>query len=370
VSKKYSAQMLNSESKNKKINPTKVKLPFSERVAIVESLGVMLKAGIPILDALDSIEQDSTSQKTKQVVQLIRDSIQKGKSLADGFSQFPNVFDKILINTIKSGEESGNLDTVLNELTKSMKRTEELKNDIRSAMVYPAIVLGVLFFVLVVLLGFVVPRIAEVFNRLSIPKPLATRILLNSSTFFSDYLLYFAIFSIVLIIFTVFLFSRKGIRKKIYTASFRLPFIGSILKYLDLARFSGTLALLLSAGIPIIRAVESSATVVVNQKTFNEISEITHSLTKGESLSVSMRKYKTFPTLMTRIISTGEKTGKLDDVLAGVSNHYHTKLQSQVKVLATSIEPILIVIIGVIVGLVIIAIISPIYQLIGQISPR
>ena len=110
--------------------------------------------------------------------------------------------------------------------------------------------------------------------------------------------------------------------------------------------------------------------MVVNHKTSEELTEITYSLTKGQSLSISMRKYKTFPTLMTRIISTGEKTGKLDEVLAGVSSHYHSKLQRQVKMLSTSIEPILIVIIGVIVGLVILAIISPIYQLIGQISPR
>lgn len=362
--------MPKSLKKDKKIISQKVKLPFNERVAIVESLGVMLEAGIPILDALDSIEEDSTSQKTKQVVQLIRDSIQKGNSLADGFAQFPNVFDNILINTVKSGEESGSLDSVLKDLAESMKRSEELKNDVRGAMIYPAIVLGVLFFVLVVLLGFVVPRIAEVFNRLSIPKPLPTRILLNTATFINDYFIYLAGFLILLVLFLIYLFSQKRIRKILLTASFRLPLFGTILHYLDLARFSGTLSLLLSAGIPIIRAVESSATVVVNHKTFNELIEVAHSLTKGESLSVSMRKYKTFPTLMTRIISTGEKTGKLDEVLAGVSSHYHSKLQRQVKMLSTSIEPILIVIIGVIVGLVILAIISPIYQLIGQISPR
>lgn len=362
--------MPKSVKKTKKITPQKVKLPFSERVGIVESLGVMLEAGIPILDALGSIEEDSTSQKTKQIVRLIGDSIQKGKSLAEGFAQFPNVFDNILINTVKAGEESGNLDNVLKDLAESMKRSEELKNDVRGAMIYPAIVLGVLFFVLFVLMGFVVPRIAEIFDRLTIPKPLPTRILLSTSTIFSDYLIYIIGFLVLIVIFSIYLFSQKGFRKKIYTAGFRLPIFGTILKYLDLARFTGTLSLLLSAGIPIIRAVESSATIVVNHKTFNELTEVAHSLTEGESLSVSMRKYKTFPTLMTRIISTGEKTGKLDKVLAGVSSHYHTKLRSQVKVLATSIEPILIVIIGIIVGLVILAIISPIYQLIGQISPR
>ena len=362
--------MLNLSRRDKQIVPIKVKLPFNERVAIVESLGVMLEAGIPILDALDSIEEDSTSQKTKQSVQLIRNDIQKGKSLAEGFAQLPRVFDNILINTVKAGEESGSLDNVLKELAESMRRSEELKNDVRGAMIYPAIVLGVLFFVLVVLLGFVVPRIAEVFNRLSIPKPLPTRILLNTSTFINDYFIYIGGFLILLTFFFIYLFSQKSTRRILLTASFRLPLFGSILHYLDLARLSGTLSLLLSAGIPIIRAVESSATVVVNHKTSEDLIEITQQLTEGKSLSIAMKKYKAFPTLMTRIISTGEKTGKLDEVLAGVSSHYHEKLQRQVKMLSTSIEPILIVVIGVIVGLVILAIISPIYQLIGQISPR
>ena len=360
--------MLNLGKKDKKIIPLKVKLSFNERVAIVESLGIMLNAGIPILEALDSLDEDSTSSTTKQVIQIIRVSIQKGQSLAVSFSQFPNIFDDILINTVKSGEESGSLDVVLKEITENMRRSEELKSDVRGAMIYPVIVLTVLFFVLVVLLGFVIPRVAEVFDRLNISKPLPTRILLSTSTFFSDYFLYFLGLLLVVIILLVYVFSQRGFRKKLFTASFHLPYFGSVLRYLDLARFSGTLALLLSAGIPIIKAVESSATVVVNRKTFNELTQINHSLTQGESLSVSMRKYKTFPTLMTRIISTGEKTGKLDEVLAGVSSHYHSKLRRQVKVLSTSIEPILIVIIGVIVGFVILAIIAPIYQLIGQIN--
>ena len=362
--------MLNLGKKATKIIPLKVKLPFDEKAAIVESLGIMLDAGIPILEALDSIEADSTSPKTKQVVQIIRDSTQKGHSLAESFSQFPNIFDEILINTVKAGEESGSLDKVLKELTESLKRTEELKSDVRGAMIYPAIVFVVLFFVLVVLMGFVIPRIAVVFDRLNIPKPLPTRILLSTSTLFSDYFLYFIGFIVLLTLLIIYTLSQKGTRKKLFTASFHLPIFGSILRYLDLARFSGTLSLLLSSGIPIIRAVESSATVVINHKTFMELTEITHNLTKGENLSSSMRKYKTFPTLMTRIISTGEKTGRLDEVLAEVSSHYHSNLRRQVKVLSTSIEPILIVIIGIIVGLVILAIISPIYQLIGQISPR
>ncbi len=362
--------MLNFGKKDKEIIPLKANLPFNEKLAIVESLGIMLEAGIPILDALDSIEDDSTDPKTKMIVRLIGDSIQKGHSLAESFSQFPNIFDDIFTNTVKAGEESGSLDTVLMELTDNLRRTEELKSDVRGAMIYPAIVFVVLFFVLVILLGFVIPRVAEIFERLNIPKPLATQLLLNASTIFSQYFLFFVSAMIIIVFLLVYLISKRGIRKRLFTASFRLPVFGNILKYLDLARFSGTLSLLLSAGIPIIRAVETSGGVVVNRKTFSEITEITHSLTEGSSLSESMRKYKTFPTLMTRIISTGEKTGKLDQVLGEVSTHYHSKLRRQVKVLSTTIEPILIVIIGVIVGLSILAIISPIYQLIGQISPR
>ena len=205
--------MLNLGKKDKKIIPLKVKLSFNERVAIVESLGIMLNAGIPILEALDSLDEDSTSSTTKQVIQIIRVSIQKGQSLAVSFSQFPNIFDDILINTVKSGEESGSLDVVLKEITENMRRSEELKSDVQGAMIYPVIVLTVLFFVLVVLLGFVIPRVAEVFDRLNISKPLPTRILLSTATFFSDYFLYFLGLLVVVIILLVYIFSQRGFRK-------------------------------------------------------------------------------------------------------------------------------------------------------------
>lgn len=364
-------KMINfTRKKEKQIIPLKVRLPSVEKIAIVESLAIMLASGIPILEALDSIEEDSTSLNTKGVIDAIRDSAQKGNSLADSFSQFPKVFDDIFINTVKAGEESGSLDKVLKQLSDNLRQTEQIKADVRNAMLYPAIVLAVLLFVLVILLGFVVPKVAEVFNRLSIPKPLPTKILLSTASFLNQNYIFVLVILATIAILASILLSKKEIRRKIYTISFRIPLIGIILKYLDLSRFSGTLSLLLSAGIPIIRAVEASSSVMINQKTKLQIAEITHELTEGKSLAESMRKYKSFPTLMTRLISTGEKTGSLDKVLAEVSSHYHTKLSRQVKTLSTTLEPILIIIIGVIVGAVIIAIISPIYQLIGQIQPR
>lgn len=353
-----------------KIIPLKVKLPFTEKLTIVESLGIMLEAGIPILEALDSIEEDSTSPNTKGVVSAIRDSVQKGSTLADSFSQFPRIFDEIFINTVKAGEESGSLDKVLKQLSDNLKQAEELKNDVKAAAFYPGIVLAVLAFVLIVLLGFVVPRVADVFQRLNIPKPLPTRLLLSTALFIRDnYLLVIAFLIVVAVLVTI-LVSNRGFRRRLMSLSFKLPIFGNILKYLDLSRFSGTLSLLLSAGIPIIKAVETSATVVINQKTRQALSEIAHKLTQGQSLADSLKEYKYFPTLMTRIVNTGEKTGKLDAVLAEVAGHYHNKLSRQVKTLSTALEPVLIIIVGIIVGGAILAIIAPIYQLIGQIQPR
>ncbi|MEX0616343.1 MAG: type II secretion system F family protein [Candidatus Woykebacteria bacterium] len=355
--------------KEPKIIPLKVKLPFIERLTLVESLGIMLGAGIPILDAFESIENDSDNLKTKGVVRSVRDSIQKGHNLAESFSQFPNIFDDIFVNTVKAGEESGGLDKVLKQLSDNMKQEEELKNDIKQAAFYPAIVLGVLFFVMAVLFGFVVPRVAEIFEKLTIPKPLPTRILLSTALFVNKYYIFVGIFILIAAIGTIILLSNKEVRKKLLTASFHIPVFGSVLRYLDLSRLSSTLSLLLSAGIPIIKAVEASSTVVLNKRTKRELEEVTHKLTEGKGLAEGMREFKTFPTLMTRIISTGEKTGQLDEVLAGVALHYHDKLSREVKTLSTVIEPALIIVIGIIVGSVILAVISPIYQLISQISP-
>ncbi len=359
-----------ANKKEKQINFEKVKLPFVEKLTMVESLSIMLASGIPILEALDSIEKDSTSTNTIGVVKAIRDSVQKGKTLAESFSQFPKVFDEIFINTVRAGEESGSLDKVLQQLVDNLRQTQQIKSDLQAAMFYPGIVLTVLAFVLAILFGFVIPRFAEVFERINVPKPLPTQLLLSTASFINQYYPFILAFLITAILAILFILSKEATRKRLVNGLFRLPIVGPILQYLDLARFSSTLSLLLSASIPIIRAVETSSSVVLNQNTRIQIKEITHELTEGKSLSDSMRKFKSFPSLMTRIISTGEKTGNLDKVLAEVSNHYHTKLGRQVKTLSTALEPVLIIIVGVIVGAVILAVIFPIYQMLGNITQR
>jgi len=358
------------EKKEVKIVPLKVGIPFSEKLTMVESLSIMLESGIPILEALDSIKEDSTHPTAKRVVAAIADSVQRGSTLAESFSAFPKIFDDIFVNTVKAGEDSGSLDKVLTDITESMKQNEELKSDIRGAMFYPAIVLFFLAIYLVLMFAFVLPRIVAVFNKLNVPKTLPTQILISTTLFVNKYYLILTAAAILSLAIFLFLISKKEIRASVVGVFFKLPLFGSLLKYLDISSFSRTLSLLLSAGIPIIRAVETSTQVVINKKTKEALSQITHKLTEGKTLAESMKDYSSFPTLMTRIVSTGEKTGKLDEVLAEIATHYHMKLRRQVKQLSTLLEPVLIIVVGIIMGLVVIVIISSIYQLIGQVRPR
>ena len=237
-------------------------------------------------------------------------------------------------------------------------------------MFYPAIVLFFLAVYLVLMFAFVLPRIVAIFNKLNVPKTLPTQILISTTLFVNKFYLIITAAAAASIAIFLFLLSKKEIRANITSVFFKLPLFGSLLKYLDIASFSRTLSLLLSAGIPIIRAVETSTQVVINKKTKEALSQITHKLTEGKTLAESMKDYSSFPTLMTRIISTGEKTGKLDEVLSEIAAHYHVKLRRQVKQLSTLLEPVLIIVVGIIMGLVVIVIISSIYQLIGQIRPR
>ncbi len=361
--------MPNNEDKKPKIIPQKLRLPFIEKLTFIESLSIMLSSGIPILEALEAVKDDSLSKNSKSVIGAVIDSVQSGQSLAESFSQFPAIFDPIFINTVKAGEESGNLDKVLLQLVKNLRDIDKLKSDVKAAMLYPAIVLGVLAVVLVVLFGFVVPRVAVIFTRLNVPKPLPTRIFLAVALSIHRYYLIFGLGIAILAALTLFLFSNKSFRERIITLGFRLPFFSGILRYVDLSRFSSTLALLLSAGVPIIEGVERATTVVVNKTTKEELGEVAHKLTGGKSLAGSLREYKTFPALMSRIIGTGEKTGNLDKVLSEVSVYYQDKLEREIKSFSVVLEPALIIIVGVIVAAVILSIIAPIYQLISQINP-
>jgi type II secretory pathway component PulF len=346
------------------------KLSESDKLGVVEGLSIMLNAGIPILEALESIADDMIRKNAKVVVKGLSDEISSGKTLSEAMQKYPDSFDPVLISIVKSGEASGNLDKVLSHVADNIKASIDTANNIKSALFYPILVVVALIGVSVFAFTYSLPRVAEVFLDLKINLPFYSSFVLKSSLFFKNYVLYFAAGFLISIFLAVRLLMVTKFRRSFFSFLTKIPSIKTLIKFMDLSRFTNTSSLLLTAGVPIIEVLDISKNVVISPKLKADIDYLKDSLAQGLNLSESMKgKAKSFPSLLRRVVGVGEETGNLDKTLADISDHYEKKFTDIIKNLTVMLEPILIVLIGFVVLIVLLAIIVPIYQVIGQLNP-
>jgi len=331
----------------------------------------MLSAGIPILEALDSISEDAPNKKAKTVVAGLSQGIGSGKSLAEAMEGYPETFDNVLINIIRSGEVSGKLDEVLSQVAENLKSNIETVGNIKSALFYPALVIAVLIAVGFYAFAFALPKVAEIFLDMRIDLPFYSRIILKFSLFFSKYKLFFVVSFIILSLLVIRLFKIPRVKKAFFSFLIKIPAIGVLIKFMDLSRFTNTVSLLLRSGVPIIEVLEISRKVVMSPKLAVDIDFVKDELNKGSTLAEGMKKKPvSFPSLLRRVVAVGEDTGTLDTTLANISAYYQKKFTDIVKNISVLLEPILIILMAILVGAILLSIIVPIYQGIGQLSPR
>ena len=346
------------------------KLSESDKLAVVEGLSIMLSAGIPILESLESITEDTVNKSAKSVIQGLSNEISSGQTLSEAMGKYPDSFDTVLISIVKSGEASGNLDKVLSHVANNIKANIDAVNNIKAALFYPILVVVALVGVSLFAFTYSLPRVAKVFLDLKIDLPFYSSFILNSSLFFNKYILYFAAGFLVVILITVRLLFVKKIRRSFLSFLTKVPSVRTLITYMDLSRFTNTSSLLLKAGVPIIEVLGISKNVATSPKLRQDIDYLQDSLAQGLNLSEAMRnKAKSFPSLLRRVVGVGEETGNLDKILDDISDYYEKKFTDIIKNLTVLLEPILIVLIGIVVLIVLLSIIVPIYQVIGQLNP-
>lgn len=328
----------------------------------------MLTAGIPILEAVNSLAEEAKKNQKVILVQL-REDLNQGKSIADSLSKFPNAFDPVTINIIKAAEQSGTLETSLKDLTENIKKDIDLSSKIKGALTYPIFVIIVFIAVFLLILTFVVPRIASVFGRFRIELPLPTKILIVSS---NTLLAYFPIMLFVFVLLAVCLILIYRTKKKLLlNILFKMPLLSSLARQIDITRFSRSMSLLLTSGIPITESLKLSAAVVNKKEVTSAIEIALQSVTAGKRLSEGFKMSNgTIPLTVVRITEAGEKSGTLEKSMQEISNQYERKVSDTLKTLTTLLEPIMLVVVGILVGGIMLAIIAPIYGLIGNISSR
>ncbi|HSX58127.1 MAG TPA: type II secretion system F family protein [Candidatus Saccharimonadales bacterium] len=350
-----------------KIDNTRLK--DSETQILFESLSTMLSSGIPILDALNTIIEDSNNKNTKVVITQISESINSGKSLAESFGMFPETFDSVFLNIVKSGEASGTLDKVLFSASENLKENIETKNNIKSALFYPLIILSVLTLVTFFVFGYSLPKVAKVFFDLHLNLPSYSSAILHFSVWIGLYKIYLLSLIAVFIILFYLLLKLKPFKHFLLKILFSLPIVSRIANLADLTRFTQTTGLLLNAGVPIIDALEISKEVVFSQSLKNDIGSVRESISKGLTLEKAMKDHpKSFPSLLRRVVGVGEEAGNLGEQLSKIAKNYQKKFSDTIKNLTVIIEPILIILIAVLVALVLVSVVLPIYQGIGSIN--
>jgi len=346
------------------------RLPLIEKANFCRYLATMIKSGLPLSEAIDVLYQEASHPLLKKILADIRDSIQKGQFLSTAFSQYPEVFDEIFLTLVKAGEETGSLDKSFKYLGKQLYADYELGQKIKSTLAYPIVVTLATFLLGISMLIFVVPKISPVLLRLSadFPLPTHTIIILKIGVFLSDNLLFVLAGLAGAIFFLIsFLASRKG-RKLLTNFLSRLPLIGNFYENLALARFNRTLSTLVRSGVPIIGSLQV-ASGALNLPQYQKIKSLfSEQISKGKPLSEILKKSKLFPAIMTTMVTTGEKTASLDKLLADLAVFYEEKVANSLKTMTNLVEPVLMLVIGLAVGLAVVSLIAPIYSFVGSLS--
>lgn len=345
-----------------------ITLSTNEKIEFFSNFGTMLSAGIPILEVVESLLEDAKGNQKKLLETVLAD-LNQGQHLSTSLAKFPDVFDQVTINLLRAAEESGNLDITLKDIKDSIKQQAEFNDKIRSAMIYPVIILVVFIGVMLMILTFVIPRISSVFSRLHLQLPLPTRILIFLSQVLLQYTLIIAVGTVLLIALAVFIYIKQ--KRAVLNTLGSLPIISTLVIQIDLARFTHSMYMLLKAGIPITSVLDMSEHVVIRSDIRNVIVHCKNTVASGKKLSDGLKDAKkTIPSIMTKIIEAGERTGTLEKSMQDISEYLNYEVSNTLRNVTVLIEPVMLVVIGVLVGGMMLGIIAPIYGLIGQISGR
>lgn len=333
-----------------------------------KQFSVMLDAGLPLIQCLELLAEQQEKPLFRNILQQIREDVEAGATLADAMRRHPKAFNNLFVNMIAAGEAGGVLDVILRRLTSFIEKEVKLKRSVISASVYPSIISLVAVVIVFIIMVYVVPVFASLFEGLNAPLPALTRFVMGVS----DYAVALSIPIVVLAV-----LGAVGLRYAYATPEgklaidgllLRLPLIGLVLKKIAIARFSLTLSTLLSSGIPLLEALEITANTAGNSVIEKALLQVRKEVAEGKTLVDPLRRTKLFPSMVNQIVNVGEQTGELDQMLEKLAAYYEEESDAAISNLMTMIEPVLIVFLGIVIGGIVISMYLPIFTLIGHLS--
>jgi type IV pilus assembly protein PilC len=335
---------------------------FSRQIA------TMMASGIPMVQSFEIIGEGQKNPRFKNILRDVKQSIEGGASLHEALGQYPLQFDELYRNLVKAGESAGVLDTVLDTVATYKERTEGIKKKIKKALFYPAMVLAVVFLVCMIMLLFVVPVFSQTFKDAGADLPAATQIVVSASEFMKSY--WWLVIGTVIGGITGLIAAKKRSTKFAHfldRLSLRLPVMGSILRQSAIARFARTLGVTFRAGVPLVEALDAVGGATGSVVYGDAVRQMRDDISVGHQLQLAMKQTGLFPNMVVQMTAIGEESGSLDNMLFKVAEFYEEEVSNAVDTLSTLLEPLIMVVLGTLVGGMVVALYLPIFKLAGTV---
>ena len=339
---------------------------LKERLIFTKQLVAMLEAGLPLIQAIEVLREQSPNENMKEHLMNIYKDLQNGIALSKAFARNSNIYSKLQTNLIAAGEKSGNLNEVLINVEKDMEKSNKLRGKVKGALIYPAIISVAIFAVFFVLVVFMVPQMETLYNDFGVENlPGVTNIIVKFSNFLTSAYGIITIIFIVLMLFGAFVYykSTDSGRRLFHRLILKVPIFGQLNVKIQVAEFSRLLSMLLSSGVPIIDALNIVADSTSNVIYAEAVKVAALKVTKGVPLALPLEQAKIYPKILTRVVAVGEETGKLDQVLADMAEFFETEVNEMADNLTKMLEPIILLVVAGLVGFLAVAVYWPIYSL-------
>jgi type IV pilus assembly protein PilC len=356
--------------RGKEISLTKVgrKVPPKALAVFTRQFSVMIDAGLPLVQCLEILANQQDHKTFQRILLQVRQDVEAGSTLADAMRRHPKAFDNLYVNMIAAGEAGGILDTILQRLSVYIEKSVKLRSQVRSALIYPVAVIIIAAIVVAVILLKVIPTFAALFTSLGAELPLPTRVVIAMSNFLARYFIFFIAFIVALVFFIRRYYATYHGRRVIDGLLLKLPVLGMILRKIAVARFCRTLATLTSSGVPILESLDITARTAGNAIVEDAVAATRKSVEGGKTIVEPLKESGVFPNMVVQMIGVGEQTGALDAMLNKIGDFYEDEVDAAVAGLVKLLEPVMIFILGIVIGGIVIAMYLPMFTLINKIG--
>ena len=365
------AQQLNPQKVSKRITFSfGTGVDAQDLVKFIRQFATMIDAGLPLVQCLDILSNQEPNPVFKSVLHDVKQSVEQGATFSDALRRHPKIFDDLFVNLVHAGEIGGILDTILNRLAVYIEKAVKLRRQVRSAMTYPIAVILIMIVVMIVLMTFVIPAFENMFAEFGAKDalPELTQFVIAISNGFISYLPILIVVTIALTVAAVQFYKRPNGKRMVHRALLKMPVLGPVLQKITVARFSRTMGTLLQSGVPILDAIAICAKAAGNMVVEESLMYARDRIAEGRNLADPLAEKKVFPGMVVQMVAVGEQTGALDTMLSKVADFYEDETDVAVASLTSLLEPIMMVMVGSVVGVVLISMYLPIFELAGNIQ--